>query len=132
MKTLSAFIVIPFCLLQIQPACADCAEIDRQASARRSAFIVAKDDYKRETTLILRKPFSEETIAMGIASGRRMKRAIDELVAILNRSMVEGCFRGDSTVWRDVITKIKAESDAIDKTIQTFLEWQDADAKRPN
>lgn len=130
MKFLSAFVVISFCLLQIQPACADCGEINRQASVWRAAFILAKEDYTRETAAILSKPVSERTTAIGITS-IKMKIAIDGLIEILDRSMAEGCFGVDAAVWRDIIAKLKVESDAIEKTIQTYLDKQDANAKRP-
>jgi hypothetical protein len=128
----SAFMIIPFCLLQIQPACADCAEINSQASVWRAAFVLAKEDYTRETALILSQPFSKETIAIGIASSVKMKIAMDGLIEILDRSMAEGCFGGDATVWRDVLRDLKSESVAIDKTIQTYLEMQAGEAKGPH
>ena len=121
MKLSSAFIVIAFCLLQIQPASADCAEIDTEISARRSAFIIATESYKRDSTLIRGKPLSKEVITMGIVLNAKMKIAIDELIDILNRAMTEGCFGGDAIVWRDLISKLKEESDAIEKVIQTYI-----------
>ena len=131
MKPFSVFMVIPFCLLQIQPACADCAEINKHASVWRAAFILAKEDYTRDTAVVVGRPASEETIAIGIASNVKMKVAIDGLIEILDRSMAEGCFGGDATVWRDVIAKLKEERDAIEKTIRAYLDKRDANANGP-
>jgi hypothetical protein len=58
-----------------------------------------------------------------------MKIAMDGLIEILDRSMAEGCFGGDAAVWRDVIEKLKSESSAIDKTIQTYLDMQEKHLK---
>jgi hypothetical protein len=129
MRPLAASIAVLLYLLQIHPACADCTEINSQASVWRAAFILAKEDYKRETAAILGKPFSEETIAIGIASSTKMKIAMDGLIEILDRSMAEGCFGGDAAVWRDVIEELKSESSAIAKTIQTYLDMQEKHLK---
>ena len=46
--------------------------------------------------------------------------------------MAEGCFGVDAAVWRELIAKLKVESDAIDKTIQTYLEMQAGKVKEPH
>jgi hypothetical protein len=125
---LLALIAIPFCLIQIQPASADCVEINRQASVWRAAFVFAKEDYTREAAAALST--TERTGAIGVAS-IKMKIAIDGLIEVLNRSMVEGCFGADAAVWRDIISKLKVEGDAIEKNIQSYLDKWDANAKEP-
>ena len=100
MKSLFAFVAISSLLLQIQLACADCVEINRQASVWRAAFILAKEDYTRETAAILGKPVSELSTSIAITSIIRIKIAIDGLIEILDRSLAEKCFGGDAAVER--------------------------------
>jgi hypothetical protein len=125
-----AFSAALFCLLPIQSARADCAEIKKDINSHQTAFLIAKNKYLQATKLIVEDPRSHENISLGIASGGAMKEAIDALVDVLGRSITEGCFSGDTTVWRDVIAEMKAESAAIGKTIQTYLEMQADKAPR--
>ena len=131
MKPLAAFVLISFCLLA-QPACADCADINRQASVWRAAFVLAKDDYTRGTATVLGKPFSEEAVAIVIASNVKMKIVIDGLIEILERSLAEGCHGANTAVWRDIIDKLKVERDAIERTIQSYLGKRDGNAQTPD
>jgi hypothetical protein len=130
MKSFRALIVVLFCLLLIQPAWADCVEIKREINTRQTAFIIAKTKYQNDTAVVVGAPFSEASIAKGIASGRAMKEAIDKLVDVLNRSIAEGCLGGDAAVWRDLVVEMKSESAAIEKTIQRYLEMQAGNAKQ--
>jgi hypothetical protein len=131
MKHFIAIVTFPMCLLQAQHAVGDCAKINREVSAQRSAFIVAKENYKRDTALILGKPLSKEAVELGIIANTKMVIAIDELVDILNRSLAERCFGADAMAWKDVIAQLKAERDAIEKITRTYIGEQDG-AKRPH
>ena len=130
MKRFIAIVTFPMCLLQAQHAVADCTKINRQVSAQRSAFIVAKENYKRDTALILGKPLSKEAVELVIIANTKMVIAIDELIEILNRSLAEGCLAADAMTWKSVIAELKSERDAIEKITHTYIGEQDG-AKRP-
>ena len=130
MKTSLSFIVFALCWPQVQSANADCSDVRRQAAARHSALVAAKETFQREAIFRQKKEFSAEVVAESIASYTKMKKAMDEEIETLTLSATEGCFGKDADRWISLIPELRRESEAfgkdMDRNLQTLRDMRAA------
>jgi hypothetical protein len=125
---MKAVVATAFLLLHVQPALADCADLNRQALPNKAAFQAAADEYKNSFVSHLRDMLNDKdpppitAISEGVAETSKMITAMDVFIDYLHSVGNAGCFGKEANNWSAAIAKMEAQRDGMRKDRKTYID----------